>query len=170
VGVGTNQTEPPLFANAAAGNFHQRPGSPTINAGGSSGRLGKLDLDRQPRVQGGAPDIGADELDRVLRVKIGAKSHQRAGKLKVKASCPKEECTLFAKGTARAQGKTFQLSNARERFLARGQHRTMKLKAEHLGRLTHLLRQGGGRAKITVKGTDAGGVPGQKTVAVALTG
>ena len=62
VGSPTNQAAVPLFANAAAGNFHQLAGSPTINAGIADPLLGALDIDRQARVQGAAPDIGADEF------------------------------------------------------------------------------------------------------------
>jgi hypothetical protein len=61
-GSPTNQTAAPLFANASAGNFRQLAGSPTIDAGTTDPLLGALDIDRQPRVQGAAPDIGADEL------------------------------------------------------------------------------------------------------------
>ncbi len=60
---GGNITGTPLFRNAAAGDFHQCPGSPTINAGTATGVLpGDLDLDFDNRNLGGAPDIGADEF------------------------------------------------------------------------------------------------------------
>ena len=62
-GSGTNQMAPPLFADLATGNAHQATGSPTINAG-ASGFLyfGDLDVDRDPRTIGPAPDIGGDEF------------------------------------------------------------------------------------------------------------
>jgi hypothetical protein len=65
-GTGTsaaNQTTPPAFVNAAAGDFHQLPTSTgTIELGTTSGTLPEeLDLDGQERSVG-APDIGADEL------------------------------------------------------------------------------------------------------------
>jgi hypothetical protein len=62
-GSGTNQIDAPLFANAAAGNFHQLGGSPTRNAGTTTASNGPLDIDREPRNQESAPDIGADEFD-----------------------------------------------------------------------------------------------------------
>ena len=67
-----NQTTTPLFADAAAGDFHQIPGSPTINAGAAA-PLDALDFDRDPRTLGGVPDIGADEfIDRTPLVLTGA--------------------------------------------------------------------------------------------------
>lgn len=59
---GNNQSAEPLFANAAAGDFHQLPGSPTIDAGAGDDKLGPTDFDGQPRTMGAAPDIGADEF------------------------------------------------------------------------------------------------------------
>jgi hypothetical protein len=58
--LGANQTgvEPLL----AADGFRQLPGSPTIDAGTVDPLLGATDFDGQPRVQGCAPDIGADEF------------------------------------------------------------------------------------------------------------
>jgi hypothetical protein len=61
-GTLNNQTAAPLFVNAAAGDFHQAPGSPTIDAGTTDVLLGSLDIDREARIQGSAPDIGADEF------------------------------------------------------------------------------------------------------------
>jgi hypothetical protein len=61
-GSGTNQTSPPQFVNAAGGDFHQASASPTINAGATDASSGTSDLDGDPRLEGSAPDIGADEL------------------------------------------------------------------------------------------------------------
>jgi hypothetical protein len=57
-----NQTGPPLFANEAAGDFHQLAGSPTIDAGTGDSQLGSADIDGEARSQGAVPDIGADEF------------------------------------------------------------------------------------------------------------
>jgi hypothetical protein len=56
-----NQTEPPLFVDATAGNYREAPGSPTIDAGTAEG-TSATDLDGNARVLGPAPDIGAFEL------------------------------------------------------------------------------------------------------------
>jgi hypothetical protein len=60
-----NLTAAPQFVDAAAGDFREMPGSPTIDAGLDSPLNGDLDLAGQPRTQGGcspATDIGAYEL------------------------------------------------------------------------------------------------------------
>jgi hypothetical protein len=59
---GGNQSGDPLFANAAAGDFHLLAGSPAIDAGSDDGKLGATDLDGRARTLGAAPDIGAYEV------------------------------------------------------------------------------------------------------------
>ena len=61
-GTNGNQTASPLLVNAAAGDLHQLPASPTIDAGIADPLLGPLDFEGQARVIGPAPDIGADEF------------------------------------------------------------------------------------------------------------
>jgi hypothetical protein len=63
VGSGTNQSTPPLFTNAAAGDYSEAPGSPTINSGAVGAQSEPFDLKGSARTQGGAPDIGAFEFD-----------------------------------------------------------------------------------------------------------
>ena len=63
-GAESGQTALPLFANLAGGDVNQAAGSPSIDAGSSEvfGFSGTLDVDRDPRTVGSAPDIGGDEL------------------------------------------------------------------------------------------------------------
>jgi hypothetical protein len=61
-GSGTNQLALPQFSDPSSGEFHEAAGSPTIDRGADDGLLGPLDLDGESRVQGPAPDIGADEV------------------------------------------------------------------------------------------------------------
>jgi hypothetical protein len=60
-GSGTNIDAPPLLA---ADGFHQLPGSPTVDSGTPNPLNPATDIDGEPRVQGAAPDIGADEHDK----------------------------------------------------------------------------------------------------------
>ena len=66
-GTNGNQTAEPLFVNPLGGDFHQAPGSPTIDAGESAAGIGALDADRHARIQPacvgavGIPDLGAFE-------------------------------------------------------------------------------------------------------------
>jgi hypothetical protein len=62
------QRAAPVFVDAAHGDFHQAPASPTVDAGTPGADLGGSDIDLEPRAVGatdgcpGVPDIGADEL------------------------------------------------------------------------------------------------------------
>ena len=57
-----NFTNEPGFVNPAAGDFHLQTNSPCINAGLNSAMAGSIDLDGNPRISGGAVDLGAYEL------------------------------------------------------------------------------------------------------------
>jgi hypothetical protein len=58
-GTNGNITAPPLLASD---DYHQLPGSPTIDKGAADESSGSVDIDGQLRAIGLAPDIGADEL------------------------------------------------------------------------------------------------------------
>lgn len=60
-GTGTNIADAPAFADAAAGDYRQAPGSKTIDAGVDDPLNGTLDFGGDPRTLGEAIDIGADE-------------------------------------------------------------------------------------------------------------
>jgi hypothetical protein len=165
-----NQTEPPQLADPEDGNFHQLAGSPTVDAGGGFSLLGSLDFERQPRIHGAEIDIGADEFDDELVLRTKAKRKQKAKKLKVKVSCPEEECYVFAKGSARAGSERFKLKKSKKRFIAAGEKAKLKLKAKNADELKGLLASSEGKAKIKVRGTDAGGVKAKKKLNVKLIG
>jgi hypothetical protein len=59
----TNQATPPVFADAASDDFHEAPGSPTIEAGANEEANGSTDLDGDRRTIGPSTDIGAYETN-----------------------------------------------------------------------------------------------------------
>lgn len=56
-----NFTADPLFVNSLANDFHLQSGSPAIDSGVSVNGI-TLDYDRNPRIIGKAPDLGAFEM------------------------------------------------------------------------------------------------------------
>ena len=93
--LGGNQAAPPLFVDAAKGDYHEASGSPTIDAGAVD-QLGATDFEGNPRVIGSAPDIGAYEFVppvpqiQSLAVKPGA---FRAGKVADAIASTKKKAT-----------------------------------------------------------------------------
>ena len=61
-GTNNNQITPPVFAFELGGDFHEAPGSPTVNAGVNDVSNGSADIDGQNRMIDTTTDIGADEL------------------------------------------------------------------------------------------------------------
>jgi hypothetical protein len=57
-----NFTNPPLFVDLAAGDFHLQTNAPCINAGNNAVVATPFDLDGNPRIVGGTVDVGAYEL------------------------------------------------------------------------------------------------------------
>jgi hypothetical protein len=57
-----HQSAAPIFTNAAAGDFSEATGSPTIDAGITDALNGPLDFAGNPRSAGGGTDIGAYEV------------------------------------------------------------------------------------------------------------
>ena len=60
-------TNPPVFANPAAGDYHLNAASPCINAGNNSIATSPVDLDGNPRIAGGTADMGAYEFQSTIR-------------------------------------------------------------------------------------------------------
>jgi hypothetical protein len=104
----TNLLGNALFIDLA-GNYHQDPMSPTINAGVTSAANGTKDFDGQPRTIGGKTDIGADELSLPPAVVTGSASGvtQRAGTISGTVN-PKNVAGVkahFVYGKTKAYGK-----------------------------------------------------------------
>ncbi|UCC32351.1 MAG: right-handed parallel beta-helix repeat-containing protein, partial [Phycisphaerales bacterium] len=62
-GTHGNISADPRLADPAYGNVHIQPDSPCVDAGSNADTSGDLDIDGEPRIQGGTVDIGADESD-----------------------------------------------------------------------------------------------------------
>jgi hypothetical protein len=103
---GTSQLSTnPAFANAAAGDFHELAGSPTIDAGITDSANGAFDLDGNPRAQGPSTDIGAYEFPftapagpasqpppaQVPRRKCKKKKKKRAAEVTKKHKCKRKK-------------------------------------------------------------------------------
>lgn len=91
VGTANNLTSAPIFLSAFGGDYHQASNSPTINAGIVDGSVGALDFDGDARNQGGAPDIGADEVaetspQTTISAKPAKKTHRRKARFKFASS------------------------------------------------------------------------------------
>jgi hypothetical protein len=61
-GTAGSSMQPPVFADATAGDFHQSSLSPTVNTGFTSGANGSRDIDGDARTLGAGTDMGADEF------------------------------------------------------------------------------------------------------------
>jgi len=88
----TNQTAPPVFADA---NGHQGAGSPTIDKGTTDVTVGTNDYEGEPRKNGAAVDIGADEYwpdltapDTVFGHTAKKKTHKRKAVFTFRATEP----------------------------------------------------------------------------------
>jgi len=83
------QSAPPLFVNAAAGDFNEVAGSPTINSGITSDANGPFDVLGKPRVIDGLTDIGAYEFDPFKGVALANQNSKvKKRKAKVAIGCP----------------------------------------------------------------------------------
>jgi hypothetical protein len=91
------QSAPPLFADAAAGDYHELGASPTVDAGVNDPANGEFDLDGGPRALSGHPgcgpaaagpttDIGAYELSGPVVDCFGEPLDTRITKAKIRGS------------------------------------------------------------------------------------
>jgi hypothetical protein len=175
-GTNGNQTAPPLFVDAAAGNLHELAGSPTIDAGIVDPMIGATDLEgaarSQPPCLGGAatPDIGAYEFAPTTACPKPA--IQRPSNLfhfvKLKRNKKKGTATLAilvpGPGTLTLSGKGLAKQQA-------GPHgvETVKLAVNAKGKAKKKLsRSGTAKVELTVTFTPTGGDPRTQAKSVKL--
>lgn len=119
-----NQSDPPLLENPATGDFDQLADSPTVNAGSNAAAEGEADLGGDPRINGPAVDIGADELVEdsaapALRI-LGRRLVLRRNRVTtVRLRCPASEASPPCRGKLRAK--------TRKRVRIGGRRRAAKL-------------------------------------------
>ena len=154
-----NQSGIPLFSSLLAGDFRQRPGSPTVDAGHNSFSFGRRDFEGSPRIQGGRVDIGADEStdpDRLLSLR-GRRVRARRT-LRVPATCVPAACKVRATALVKLPGP-----DARERTRAtfgRGRPRFLRFRlgADLLDRLEQHLDEAS--LRVRARATDPVGFRG----------
>jgi hypothetical protein len=169
-GTNGNQTVAPLFANAAAGNFHELAGSPTIDAGVADPLLDGLDLDRTARSQatclGGAPkpDIGAYEAAPPVASPVCSKftigtltRNKKKGTATLTVNVP-------GAGTLTASGKSLKTATAAPTVAG---DTTVKLKAS--GKAKRKLNdQGRAKLKLSLRWEPTGNTAATQTDKVKL--
>jgi hypothetical protein len=170
-GTGTNQTATPILASPAAGDFRQMVGSPTIDAGLELQSLGPFDFEGQARVQGPAPDIGADEGSLVTAIELSAAARQLLRRLRVDVGCRLPVCGIEAYGVIKVKRRDGQAKRpsfraakrlrlkSRRLALADGEERRVRLKLPPKQRRAAKRALAAGaklKAKITVDTGDAG--------------
>jgi hypothetical protein len=175
-GTNGNQTTPPLFVNAAAGDLHELDGSPTIDAGIADPLVGATDLEgaarSQSSCQGGAqtPDIGAYEF--TPHIACPRPAIQKPSNLfrfvKLKRNKKKGTATLAVlvpgPGSLTLSGKGLATQHARPHGVE-----TVKLAVKAKGKAKKKLsRSGTAKVKLKVIFTPIGGDPNTKVRAVKL--
>jgi hypothetical protein len=164
------QGQPPLFANAAAGDFSEAPGSPTINAGVTSAANGAFDVLGLSRTIGGATDIGAYEFDPFKGVTLGTRRAKvKKRKAKIKIGCPADApppCTgklelTYAGGHKTAGSAVFSI--------AAGATANVKVKISKKA-LKKLNRKGKLATQAAAAATDGAGLSVTTSGAVKLKG
>jgi hypothetical protein len=167
------QSTPPAFVSAATGDFHQAPGSVTIDAGFPDAANGTLDLDGRPRTANGAIDIGAYEFQPVPqpdtkapRTTIGALRLGRDRRVRFTLRCPVDETRCdwvyslrsakrVAVGSKRQRRKVVKLGSGRASATG-GKRVTASLKLSRKS-MRLIKRRGRLRVRLTVKTTDGSG-------------
>jgi hypothetical protein len=164
------QSAAPVFVDAAARDFREAPGSPTIDAGITSAANGSLDVYGLPRVLGLSTDIGAAEYDPFAGVTLAQqKSKVKKRKATVAIACP-GGVPSPCQGTVTltfSQGRKTLTAGSSAFTIASGTtgSATVKISKKASKRLA---KKGKLATQATATATDAAGVSGTAAAAVRL--
>jgi hypothetical protein len=156
------QMAPPLFVNAAAGDFREAAGSPTIDAGVTDPANGSVDLQGFPRVINGTTDIGAYEFDPFAGVVIATKKAKvKKRKVTVQVGCPAASAPPCA-GTLTltfTQGKKTLIAGSSAFSIQAGTTQALKVKITKKA-AKRLAKRGKLATSASATATDAAGASG----------
>jgi hypothetical protein len=163
-----SQGQPPLFVNAAAGDFREAPGSPTIDSGVTSPLNGTFDFLGKPRTINGLTDIGADEFDPFAGVTLkNQKSKVKKRKAKVSIACPAGTPGSCAGSLTLTYGK--KTAGSASFSVVAGAAQTLKVKISKKA-FRKLGRKGKLATQATATAIDGAGTSGTATAKVKLKG
>jgi hypothetical protein len=163
-----NQTTAPLFVNAAAGDFREAAGSPTIDFGVTSPLNGPFDFLGKPRTINGLTDIGADEFDPFSGVDLSNQSSRvKKRKVRVPIGCPAGTPTSCAGTLALTYGK--KTAGSTSFSIPTGAAKILRVKMSKKA-LKKLARRSKLVLQATATATDGAGTAGTATAKVKLKG
>jgi hypothetical protein len=142
-----NQTDPPIYVDSLNFDFRQAPGSPTINAGAGTANH-RTDFEGNPRIQGSAIDMGADEATQPPESLLKLRKHvlKPGLKLKVPLVCPPADCQIDASGALRLPGSDVMLPIvSRSARQGKRVHIVFSISQSNL----HRIKQAGENARLT---------------------
>ena len=160
------QAAAPLFANAAAGDFREAAGSPTIDFGVTSPLNGPFDFLGKPRTINGLTDIGADEFDPFTGVALSNQNSKvKKRKAKVAIGCPAGTPTSCAGTLALTYGK--KTAGSTSFSVPTGAAAILKVKISKKA-LKKLAKRRKLVTQATATATDGAGIAGTETARVKL--
>ena len=165
-----SQSPAPQFVNAAAGDFSEAPGSPTINAGVTAAANGPVDVLGISRVISGATDIGAYEFDPFTGVLIAnRKSKVRKGKATVTVGCQADAPPPCAGTLTLSYGRGHKAAGSAPFSIPAGATQTLKVKISNKA-LRKLDAKGKLATQASAAATDGAGTSKASSANVKLKG
>ncbi len=162
----SKKTTPPVFVNAAGGDFREARTSPTIDFGVTNPLNGPYDFLGKPRTINGLTDIGADEFDPFDGVSLSNQNSKvKKRRAKVAIGCPAGTPTSCEGTIALTSGK--KTAGSTSFSLPTGAAAILKVKItkkafKKLAKRRKLVTQ------ATATATDGAGIAGTATARIKL--